>query len=436
MRGSRLGVGVGGLLVCVAVGGGIFGAAASGAGTTTGRLSVSSGGLQGNAGSLEGMIAADGRYVVFTSFASNLIRRDTNRAGDVFVRDLRTGTTRRVSVSASGGQVSDHSWFPSISADGRDVAFRSSAADLVPGDTNGESDIFVRDRVAKTTERVSVSTAGVEGNAMSRIGLISRDGRFVVFDSQASNLVAGDTNGKPDVFVRDLAKGTTTRISVSSQGAQAQGGTSFYQPALAVSGNDRYLAFQSDAANLVRRDTNHVSDVFVRDRWKHTTTRVSVAGGGGQANGESAGGISLSADGRYVAFASQASNLVPGDTNGVSDVFVRDRLAKTTQRISTAVRGGAGAYSPAISADGRVVVYVSEDAAGLGTIVAFDRLTGETRRVSTSRSGGLPNMSSQAPSITADDHWVVFTSYASNLVPSDTNAAADVFARGPLAWGN
>ncbi len=410
------------------------GAAAGGsaAGATTQRVSLSSAGRQANGGSLEAMIAADGRYVVFTSFASNLIRRDTNRESDVYVRDLRNGTTRRVSVGPHGRQIAE-SWFPSISADGRYVAFRSLAL-LPPEQGYVDGSIYVRDRVAKTTRLVSMSSAGVPANDASVFSLISRDGRVVVFESKATNLVPGDTNGIPDVFLRDLARGTTVRLSVSSTGAQGTGGTTFPQPGFAISGNDRYVAFLAEATNLVRHDTNGVSDVFVRDRVTHTTTRVSVGAGGVQANGATAGGVSISGDGRYVAFASQASNLVPGDTNDVSDVFVRDRVRHTTVRISNAAHGGSGAYSPAISPDGRIVAYVSENADGLAVIVAYDRATGQTRRISVGRNGGVPNLSSELPSISADDRWIAFSSYASNLVAGDTNRTTDVFVRGPLRF--
>jgi Tol biopolymer transport system component len=236
------------------------------------------------------------------------------------VHDRLTGQTTRVSVASDGAQGNGDSECPSISADGRYVAFASLASNLVPGDTNGRMDIFVHDRLTGQTTRVSVASDGTEGNGDSGFPSISADGRYVAFASLASNLVPGDTNGTWDVFVHDRLTGQTTRVSVASGGAQGNGDSRF--PSISADG--RYVAFQSYASNLVPGDTNGVLDVFVHDRLTGQTTRVSVASDGTQGDSYSFGS-SISADGRYVAFASYASNLVPGDTNGWADVFVAMR---------------------------------------------------------------------------------------------------------------
>src|SRR5437762_758323 len=218
---------------------------------------------------------------------------------------------------------------------------------------------------AQTTVRVSVASDGTEGNDVSLGSALSADGRFVAFDSAATDLVAGDTNGVSDVFVHDRQTGTTERVSVASGGAQGNGSSGLigfaFPPALSADG--RFVAFVSAATDLVAGDTNGVSDVFVHDRQTGTTERVSVASGGAQGNGNSGGFFAvpaLSAAGRFVAFQSAATNLVAGDTNGTTDVFVHDRQTCTTERMSVASGGAQGngvSAGPALSADGRVVAF-------------------------------------------------------------------------------
>jgi Tol biopolymer transport system component len=249
------------------------------------------------------------------------------------------GTAERIGVEAGGDQGNGESDGPVLSAAGRFVAFTSRAGNLVPGDTNGRQDVFVRDRQKGTTARVSVGTGDGQGNRESWEGELSADGRFVAFTSFARNLVPGDTNGFTDVFVRDRQTGTTERVSV---GAGGQGDHESSHPALSADG--RFVAFGSFASNLVPGDTNDSWDVFVRDRRTGRTERVSVSTGSGQGRGGSSS-PTLSADGRFVAFHSHASNLVPGDTNGRSDVFVHDRQTGRTER--TSVRPGG---APTLSA--------------------------------------------------------------------------------------
>ena len=234
-------------------------------------------------------------------------------------------TITRVSVDSAGNQGNDDSLRSSISADGRFVAFSSEATNLVPGDTNNQNDIFVRDLLTNTTSRVSVDSAGNQGNLVSFAPSISANGRFVVLESSASNLVPGDSNNNEDIFVRDLFTNTTTRVSVDSAGNQAIG--NFFLPLSSllpsISADGRFVAFSSEATNLVPGDTNSRSDIFVRDLLTNTTTRVSVDSAGNQGTNESYT-PSISADGRFVTFSSDASNLVPGDSNNNEDIFVRD----------------------------------------------------------------------------------------------------------------
>ena len=255
------------------------GPAALGAETdgSTSRVSVSSTGTPSDGGSVERpAISADGRFVAFINYGSNLVDGDTNENPDVFVRDRTAETTTRVSVNSDEGQ--SHSAngeirSVAISADGRYVAFDSEMGSLVPGDTNEERDVFVRDRTTGTTRRVSVSSSQRQANDFAGSVSISADGRYVAFTSGASNLVAGDTNGRNDVFVRDRSAAATRRVSVSSNQRQANNHSA--EPQLSADGT--YVAFRSAASNLVSGDTNRGEDVFVRYRPTAATRRVSVS---------------------------------------------------------------------------------------------------------------------------------------------------------------
>lgn len=430
-------------------------------GGVTTRVSVSSDGAQGNYDSYVPSMSADGRYVAFMSCATNLVTGDTNGHADVFVYDRVTGHTERVSVASDGTQGNGDSsvWngnSPAISADGRYVGFSSDASNLVPGDSNGCPDTFVHDRLTGQTERVSVATSGAQGNNWSGVWpiSISADGRYVAFTSDASNLVTGDTNDARDVFVRDRLASQTTRVSVASDGTQAAGWESHGYSytgycAVAISADGRYVAFDSCASNLVADDTNRTQDMFLHDRHTGRTTRVSVASDGAQGNsGSGYCGASLSADGRYVAFPSVASNLVVGDTNGCRDVFLHDCQTGQTIRVSVASDGiegngqsGGGVGGLSVSADGRYIAFysyasnlVAGDVNGACDIYVRDRLSGTTERVSLSTGGLQGNSGSYAPSVSADGRYVVFRSPSCCLVPGDTNGDYDVFVRD--RWGS
>jgi dipeptidyl aminopeptidase/acylaminoacyl peptidase len=315
---------------------------------------VASDGTQGNDFSGSASVSADGRFVAFISAASNLVPGDTNGVFDIFVRDLQTNTTTRASVASDGTEANAESAFvgaPQISADGRFVAFESFASNLVPGDTNSTLDIFVHDQVTGQTTRPSVASDGTEGNGQSLVPAISGDGRLVAFWSIASNLVPGDTNSTSDIFVHDQQTGTTTRVSVASDGTQ--GDNTSESPS--ISTNGRFVAFESFASNLVPGDTNGAFDIFVRDLQTGTITRASLASDGSQGNSDSRN-ASISGDGRFVAFHSFTTNLVPGDTNNQSDIFVNDRQTGTTTRASVASDGteaNSASNFPSISSDGR-----------------------------------------------------------------------------------
>lgn len=307
--------------------------------------------------SLYPAISASGRLVAFNNAYDGLVSGDTNGVDDVFVRDRQTRTTSRVSVGSGGAQANKRSLEPKISADGRFVAFISWASSLVPGDRNRALDVFVGDRLRGKTERVSITSSGAEANGVSLWHSMSADGRFVAFASAATNLVQGDTNGVADVFIRDRQKGTTTRVSVGPSGLEANG--SSYMTS--ISANGRFIAYRSGASNLVPSDTNLAGDVFIRDRKAGKTARVSVGSGNVEGNGKSDWNA-ISADGRFVAFTSLPSNLVQGDTNEAADVFLRDRKMNSTRRVSVAtsgVQGDYGGYQVSISADGRAVAFSS-----------------------------------------------------------------------------
>ena len=248
------------------------------AGSQTKLVSVSSTGVQGNDESRNSSISSDGRYVAFDSNASNLVANDSNRFSDIFVHDRQMALVTRVSVSSAGEQVYGGSFNPSISSDGRHVAFHSGASDLVTGDSNGFTDIFVHDRLTAQTTRVSVSTMGLQGNESSSYPSISSDGMHVAFESDANNIVADDSNGSKDIFVHDRQTAQTTRVSVSSTGVQ--GNSISYNPS--ISSDGRYIAFESDSSNLVANDNNGSYDIFVHDRITTQTTRVSVSSAGVQ----------------------------------------------------------------------------------------------------------------------------------------------------------
>ncbi len=342
------------------------------------------------------------------------------------------GDTVRASVSSSGAEGLGDSNIPSISADGRYVAFSSSASELVPGDTNDASDIFVHDVQTGETTRVSTDGSGNEGNDRSFTPSISDDARYVTFYSYASNLVSDDTNDASDIFVHDVQTGETTRVSTDGSGDEANGRSEAGIGSISADG--RYVTFSSTASNLVSGDGNEAHDIFVKDLQTSETKRVSTDSSGNQVAGMSVT-PSISDDGRYVAFSSYAWDLVPGDTNNSWDVFVKDLQTGETTRASVGSSGDqwAGSDSPAISGDGRHVAFRSDLGAnntGAFDIYVHDLGTGKTDLVSVNMSGDQGNYSGGYPSINHDGRYVAFSSGAQDLVPDDANIGGyDVFVR-------
>jgi hypothetical protein len=400
----------------------------------TERVSVTSSGEQGGGPNENPSISANGRYVVFNSHASDLIIGDNNNYGDVFVHDRMTGLIECVSVSSNGDQGNNSSYWASISDNGRFVAFASDASNLINEDTNGRTDIYIRDRQNGTTERVSVSSNGEEANEYSQTPVISSDGNYVVFGSLASNLVSGDNNEKKDIFIRELITGETELVSVSNSGSQ--GNHHSYSPSVADDG--RFVTFESYASNLVNDDTNLVRDVFFKDRQTGVLERVSVSSSHEQGNNSSHHPF-ISPDGRFITFGSNASNLVIGDNNELHDIFVRDRQQDEIELVSVSSTGEQGnddAYISTISPNGNFVVFtsyasnlVSGDTNEARDVFLKDRRTGDIEIVSVSSIGEQSNDASNGKFFSSDGRFIVFDSYGSNLVSGDTNGKRDVFVR-------
>jgi Tol biopolymer transport system component len=411
---------------------------------TTERVSLSSAGEEGDgqSGFYDPAISADGVLVAFASFASNLVPSDTNGAWDVFVHDRGSGTTQRVSLTPAGGQASGDSggvWGlqtdgVDLSADGRWVAFFSTAPDIVPFDGNGVADVFVRDLLVGKTWRVSVTSAGGEAHGPSTWPSLSHDGRFVAFSSEAPDLVALDGNGASDVFVHDLLTGKTQRVSVSTAGTEGMGASIY--PVISPDGS--VVGFSSDAPDLVPLDGNGLLDAFVHVLATGQTSRVSVDAAGFEQQGQSAMG-DLTSDGRWVGFSSSAP-LVPEDTNGAWDDYVRDLLAGTIERVSVGTGGlqsNDSSYGLSLSGDGRYAAfsgYASNLVAGdfnhTQDVFLHDRLTGATTLASASNAGAHGNGESCYPELSLDGRVVAFTSHSDNLVPGDGNTVQDVFVHG------
>lgn len=417
----------------------LLGAAPAGAvEPETVRVSESTAGAQADAKSTRPAISADGRFLAFGSGASTLVEGDTNGLFDIFVRDLQTGVVERVSVGPQGRQADRASFSPSLSADGRFVAYSSYATNLVDGDRNGQSDVFVHDRDTGTTVRATVSSTGAETDKYSSQASLSADGRYVAYSSHATTLVPNDRNSQPDTFVHDTLTGTTVRVSVSSAGREGRGDS--HSPWISADG--RVVTFYSLAPNLVDGDTNGVSDVFVHDLGTATTRRVSVSSTGAQSAGPSFG-PTLSGDGKLVAFSSKG-RLATTDSRTNDDIYLHDRTTGTTTQVSRSAAGGATngrSLMPAFSADGRYLAYsstasnlVAGDTNGVMDVFRLDRTTGTLLRSSVGPAGVQANGPSAAVldagnATVSTTGAVGFYSDASNLVPRDTNRTSDIFVR-------
>jgi Tol biopolymer transport system component len=383
-----------------------------------------------------------GSTMAFDSKAKNLVPGDANGAvRDVFVADLRTPGSLTLVSRASDGRAGDRdSYDPSVAASGLALAYTSDATTLVPGDTNGVSDVFVG--AASATQRVSVGPTGQQGTAPAANPSISSEGDRVAFSTKSA-LVPGDTNRAEDVYVRDIAAGTTLLVSAARSGRAGNGASSL--PSISADG--RIVSFESAASDLVASDRNKVADVFVRDLGKKATTRVSVSTGGVAQDKSVAKPFlqvsSISGDGRYVAFDSDGANLVRRDRNQDTDVFVRDTKAKRTVRVSVdsaGVEGDNDSFSPAISDDGRQVAFesfaenLSDDDAPREDVFVHDFRTGATFTGDVAASGARrgPEVDKellQQVALSGDGSRLGFVSGADNLVAGDTNGLDDVFGR-------
>jgi len=398
------------------------------------QVSVDNQGNVGDGSSKNPSISANGRFIVYHSTADNLVADDTNHASDIFYHDKKTGATYRINLS-SLGEGNDDSVDPRISDNGRYVVYSSAATNLVEGDTNVKYDIFLFDSKKGATRRVSVGNSGEQSNGGSYIPAISANGRYVVYDSYASNLVSFDRNLSRDVFLYDKKTGKTSMISVNNEGKPGNADSSSAR----ISNNGRFVVFHSDALNLVAGDVNNASDIFLRDTQKGTTRLISANSSGEQGNGGSYH-AHVSNNGRYIVYASDASNLVEGDNNNARDIFLYDAKKGTTRIISNSSAGLQGnnmSDNPRISSRGRYVVYssaasnlVEGDNNNFPDVFRFDKRTGLTVRVSVGQDGieGTGG-GSFSPDVSGNGRFVAYESYADTLLTGDTNKNGDIFLK-------
>ena len=381
-------------------------------------------------------VSPDGRFVMFSSEISTLVTRDRNERYDVFVKDRARGRVVRVSLGSGGQEASGDSYYGGLSDDGRTAVFESDAWNLGV-DLGILHQVYVRDLRRRETRPVAVAEDGSPANAGSHVhqgSCLSGDGQHVVFFSRATNLVPGADNGVIHVYLADLETRTLTLVSASPEGVPGDGDS--YTGG--VSADGRFVAFSSEAANLVVGDSNGVSDVFLYDTVSATTTRVSVASDGAEANGASY--FPAVSDGGLIAFHSQASDLVESDSNASLDVFLHDSNTGETSRLSVTPDGeevDGDSYHPAISRDGTRVVFgtdadglVPEDGNGYPDVVARDLVEGTAWLVSVGMDGSGANARSWpgACALSSSGTWSVFDSSATNLVPRDRNGdLRDVF---------
>jgi Tol biopolymer transport system component len=390
-------------------------AAPAAAAPRTERVSVSSSEHQGNGPSTQPLyrvaptLSRTGRFVVFASNARNLVPGDTNGKTDVFVRDRKAGATRRVSLTSKGAQGNRRSIYPSISSSGRYVAFQSQAG-LTRGDRQGGWDVYVRDLKLRKTTLVSIRPNGVHHGTDAAI---SGDGRSVVFQSERPAPAAGF--GKIDIFVRHLGARKTERVTVSPTGE----GANFDSRDPSISGNGRLVVFDSSASNLVAGDGNNSEDVFVRDLKRHTTTRI---GGNDTDSGNDASRDTsrpaISGNGRFVTFISGAREFTGAEDE--AGLFRRDLETGATLRLPCCF------FPSALSDNGNIVVY------GASVVSVHDIAKGTTTRVSVGNAGQPADARTEGLAISGDGRFAGFSTSATNLVSGDTNDTHDVFVRGPL----
>ncbi|MCW2282821.1 VCBS repeat-containing protein [Rhodoblastus acidophilus] len=381
----------------------------------------------------------DGTKISFESNSSNLVAGDANNDQDVFVKDLKTGDIALVSTASDGSKGNGGSNGGVFSPDGTKIAFNSSASNLVAGDTNGVTDLFIKDLTTGATTRISTASDGGQANDSTYDPPdFSSDGTKIVFDSDASNLVAGDTNNAPDVFLKDLTTGAITRVSTGADGSQLPGS---FGHSLSPDGSK--IAFISYAGAI---DYTHPfwwlstpSQIFVKDLATGELTCVSTSADGTQSNGRCSDAI-FSPDGTKIAFGSDATNLVANDASGSDDFFVKDLVTGAVTIVSSAADGTPannyiGEYC-IFSPDGTKIAFdsgasnlVEGDTNNSSDVFVRDLTTGAITRVSTGADGAQANNTSYDPSFSRDGNSIAFNSYASDLVAGDTNATSDIFVK-------
>ncbi|MBW4420628.1 MAG: DUF4347 domain-containing protein [Myxacorys californica WJT36-NPBG1] len=427
-----------------------FGSAVLATRRNTGSLGNSKTG-SGDSNTHVGSVSADGRYVVFTSKASELAADDTNAAEDVFLRDLQTGETTLISRNHTGtASANAASFAPQISADGQYIVFSSTASNITVNDSNTVSDVFWYDRKTNKMVLVSHTIAGVAGNGASLSPVLSTDGLFVAFVSSAPNLTDVTTSGK-NIFIWNSATDTTTLVS-----GNAGGNGDSDSPV--INGNGEYVVFTSAASNLVGGDTNNKKDIFVWNRSTNAIALVSQSSGGAIGNGDSSV-ASISNDGKIIAFTSVASNLGGGtDSNNGLDIFIRNLNTNTTTLVSantsgTYSAGGGdalnrfGAFNPMVSGNGEFVAFSStfidltnNDSNNAEDVFVRNFKDNTTQLVSINSSGasgtgtsngstGSSGTGSSNPVISSDGRFIGFSSYSTDLVSGDTNGVQDIFVR-------
>jgi Tol biopolymer transport system component len=397
------------------------------------RVSEALGGIEGNGFSETPSISDSGFYVAYASAATNLVPGDINLNTDIFWEDPRSNITRRISVGLGGAEANAGSANPFISPNGRLVVYESDASNLVSGDTNGLKDVFLYDVNAGTNRRISLNSLGGQGNGNSFNPSISADSRYIVYESDASNLVfqdaAGqipqDTNGVRDIFIYDIQTQKTRRVSVDDDSIEGNGASKNSM----ISANGRFVIFQSEANNLVSDDTNNQSDIFVHDLVDNITTLASVIPGQDP---------SISYNGRFLVYSSD-TQFNSSDTNNASDIFFTDLATGATALVSVGsgqngVLGNGGSFKPYISGGARFVGYESDasnlvagDNNGVRDIILRDMIQVATKRISVDTNGVEGNGASGHASLNGSGAYIAFDSLASNLIPLDSNGQKDVF---------
>jgi hypothetical protein len=400
-------------------------------------------GVSANQASLEPSLSADGRFLVFSSTATDLVANDNNGDRDIFLFDRLFGTVERVNLVGGSSEIDGSSSNPKVSFDSRFVAFRCSAVGIsgAPVSTN-DADLFLRDRIFHTTTCLTIGIDGNEANETVTLTDMTPDARFFVIETTASNLVVGDTNGTVggmDVFVIDRTLGTIDRVSVQTGGGEVDGPCS----GGSISSDGHYVVFSSRGNELVPADTNAKEDVFVHDRFTNDTWRISVGPGFTQTTFDSYG-ARISRDGRSAFFNSAAPNLAPGDVNNAGDIFVHDLATQTNQFLLVGMGGVqppfGGVDVTSVSADGMRVAFwgwstsiTAGDTNNTSDAWVFDRRTGQSSIVSLTSTGAYGTMDSAhfgswEPELSADGRTVAFRSSMVDLVPADQNGWDDVFA--------